>query len=451
MLEPLAGALFERLTTILPEGQGLDRSQLEADDLPPLASQYLLSLLDLESSERLATAVSLDRDWFDVGASALKRALRDVRRAAMQQARFPSSARESTLRRASREVVAHVVRPVHATAGAVFSDGSSSLPADEILERIRFFTAYEYLTAAAERLLHSAGESDIDREGLEELIRRADAEASKDWSGEEWLEVLAPLKELISAQVDDSTLPVRLLSMFFADKGRDDLVSRLVRYESDAGQESIAAGDLSRLIEGTLLARATSETVATESPAAAEPIVGNEPTGDSPASLEPNRSDQDEAASGPEPLWKRYQRHLGEPIGPPSGRRPEPQTASAPESESRDDILIEDRSQQPLWQRFRSASGPTKEDLELAAEVEGRVLGNAVGQRGEFIRDLFGGSEDRYVLALTVLEEAEDWTEASHFIADQIFRKHRINIYSSAAVQFTNAVEARFRATNPAG
>jgi hypothetical protein len=43
------------------------------------------------------------------------------------------------------------------------------------------------------------------------------------------------------------------------------------------------------------------------------------------------------------------------------------------------------------------------------------------------------------------LAEADNWNEASQIIASDIFRKHKVNIYSDAAVHFTNAVESRFR------
>ncbi len=45
---------------------------------------------------------------------------------------------------------------------------------------------------------------------------------------------------------------------------------------------------------------------------------------------------------------------------------------------------------------------------------------------------------------MDVLAEAPDWSSASSIIAERVFKPHRIDIYSDVAVDFTNAVEARY-------
>jgi hypothetical protein len=78
--------------------------------------------------------------------------------------------------------------------------------------------------------------------------------------------------------------------------------------------------------------------------------------------------------------------------------------------------------------------------------LEQRVLGpSGTPHRDQFVRHLFAGSQRAYEQALHHLEAASDWPTASRIIAEEVFRQHRVNIYSDPAVTFTNAVERRFR------
>jgi hypothetical protein len=148
------------------------------------------------------------------------------------------------------------------------------------------------------------------------------------------------------------------------------------------------------------------------------------------------------------PLWKRFQ-------GGSRRSRSASTESSAASSEE---------SSTPLWARFQSkndassepqasASGgdaarpvPSEPDLrdDLPA-LEQAVLGsNVPDQRDDYIRHLFDGSVSDYHSVLTMLQEADTWTEASRVIAREVFRAHQVNIYSDVAVRFTDAVEEQF-------
>jgi hypothetical protein len=62
-----------------------------------------------------------------------------------------------------------------------------------------------------------------------------------------------------------------------------------------------------------------------------------------------------------------------------------------------------------------------------------------------YVRQLFNGDEAAYRQILKRLRTADSWGEASQIIASDVFRAYKVNIYSDAAVHFTNAVESRFR------
>lgn len=163
------------------------------------------------------------------------------------------------------------------------------------------------------------------------------------------------------------------------------------------------------------------------------------------ASPAPERSDE-------EPLWMQLARSRDEEIAiPPSLAQP---AADSPPRYSGEP--------EPLWKRFAgdapaSTEGPVTSGRPSApagaarppeplARLETRVLGpSATERRNWYITHLTAGSEAEYRAVLEQLGAAPNWTEATQIIGREVFRKHRVNIYSDAALAFTDAVEARFR------
>jgi hypothetical protein len=135
------------------------------------------------------------------------------------------------------------------------------------------------------------------------------------------------------------------------------------------------------------------------------------------------------------PLWKRFQQR----------------TDDSPATPSADDAA------QPLWKSFKKdapapapeAAGSSPIPVREAPRLENQhvVLGTAVRHRERFIRDLFDGDEVAFRSVMASLADAPDWATASATIANEVFRPYRIDIYSATAVDFTNAVEARYSGT----
>jgi hypothetical protein len=91
-----------------------------------------------------------------------------------------------------------------------------------------------------------------------------------------------------------------------------------------------------------------------------------------------------------------------------------------------------------------TASGDESRSALEALEAD--VLGERhPAHRGMYVRELFNGAEDEYREVLARLREAGSWSEASQTIARDVFRANKVNIYSEAAVSFTDAVEAQYR------
>ncbi|MBL7977729.1 MAG: hypothetical protein JNN12_05255 [Bacteroidetes Order II. Incertae sedis bacterium] len=108
----------------------------------------------------------------------------------------------------------------------------------------------------------------------------------------------------------------------------------------------------------------------------------------------------------------------------------------------------------PLWKQFnqkvpseRVSTGPTTSDpnLEAAMRIEPLILGFLSPERRTwFLRTLFNNSPAFYLELLEKLRQCKTWNEASEVIAIALFLKNNIDIYSEAAVVFTDTVETRF-------
>jgi hypothetical protein len=92
---------------------------------------------------------------------------------------------------------------------------------------------------------------------------------------------------------------------------------------------------------------------------------------------------------------------------------------------------------------------PDEDDADegLSLDVlERSVLGPSGPRNRElFLDELFEGDVDEYAATLQRLLGAPSWAEASKIIAEDVFRKHQVNIYSDPAVLFTDAAELRYR------
>ena len=151
-----------------------------------------------------------------------------------------------------------------------------------------------------------------------------------------------------------------------------------------------------------------------------------------------------DAENRPEtPLWARFQSDdASEPDSAPAPSGRGGAASSRPGGES---TAGADGSEGAASRSTRPAAAPA-DQIEGLEQLEQSVLGERrPPQRSMYVRQLFNGSAAEYQRVLRRLEGCDDWSRASQIIAQDIFRKHKVNIYSDAAVRFTNAVESRFR------
>jgi hypothetical protein len=182
------------------------------------------------------------------------------------------------------------------------------------------------------------------------------------------------------------------------------------------------------------------------------PSTWDVPSGPRPVSSDVSENDAS-TNDGPVPLWKQFRASKG------SGNAENASSESSAGGTAR-------------WQQFGSSNASTSrasaaQNADATSEtpsnnasgdrssapstgrvdaLENEVLGDiAADRRRMFVQQLFKGSTDHYAEVLSTLRNATSWNEASQVIAQDVFRRNKINIYSDAAVSFTNAVERRYR------
>ncbi|MCZ6705001.1 MAG: hypothetical protein O6942_03790, partial [Bacteroidetes bacterium] len=116
------------------------------------------------------------------------------------------------------------------------------------------------------------------------------------------------------------------------------------------------------------------------------------------------------------------------------------QSAPAAESPSGVQGTIQGTMQSTL-----PAKLPSKSPNTPSTPCLGLDLGDALEHRDRFVEELFEGDVASFEQTLNRLSSVRSWDEASQILTIDVFRKYRIDIYSEAAILFTNAVERQVK------
>jgi hypothetical protein len=478
MSQSLAAALHERLLDTFPATQAYAPADWSGDAMPGPVAHFLEQLLRHRSRREARRLRRARSDWVDYDHPEMETAVRTFFDAMEAHTRVPADAWADTLRQATHHTTAHLVRPVHVLTDFVYAERQTELRLPEILWRMGFFGPYGYLRQAVQAF---GRKHDLDALGpnrFERFLHRVDERITDGYDAERWTQLLGPLFETARCATGREQVPTPVLTTFFGEKGRKDLEWALERYAQE-GHEAITPRVLRRLLEQAAAGDGPDD------PAPSDPAAGPSPVerDGREAPPEPDGTGGAGASAADDEIW-----------GVAGAARPEGNEAPEPSADEREDVPLwkqfqqgrtdaaagserndgksgGDRRQEPLWARFRQgsderlseavagarnagASGPAASSSGSSAggqndeleRLERAVLGRVKpSHRGVYIQQLFGGDETNYRQVLRRLADADSWGEASQLIASDIFRAHKVNIYSDAAVHFTNAVEDRFR------
>lgn len=471
MSRSLSDPLAERLLRSFPPDRAYTRTDWADDAMPDPVAHFLNQLLDHHSRREARRLRRARTNWVDYDDPEMEGAVRTFFRAVEGHTQVPADEWEDTVHQAARHTTAHLVRPARVLGTFVFGNRDKPLRLPEVLWRMDFFGPYAYLRKAVHAFAQKRDLDAFSPDRFEQFLYRVDERVTADFDADRWLRVLDPLFQVARRAVGRERVPVLLLQTFFAEKSATGIEQRLARYEAD-GHDEAGPKVLYRLIE---------EAASQDSPPAPESSSSRDldapptPDGvtDTPPEAEassdddiwgvagaarPEEGNEPQPASdgeGDAPLWQQFQR----------GRT---------RNEASDDETAE---QQPLWAQYRRGrdqrvsdavstdggaslaeesetedspdapiSGTAASEKSALEALERDILGTAnPPHRSVYVRQLFNGDRTAYREVLDRLRDAESWGEASQIIASDIFRTYKVNIYSDAAVHFTNAVESRFR------
>ncbi len=478
----LPDALRRHLLQRFPADRDYPRAVLQAEGMPPLVAAFLERALDrwLEIERE-----QLRSDWFDFDAQSVQQAEAQFFSVLARTARVPAEAWKATLGGSVDLVVRFLTTPARALTDALFEGDSEPLPTAEIRRRLSLFAAYLYFPEVAAAYLDKKQPETLDPQTLFHLLDRIDRRIVSDYRPDDWLALLDPLFGLARTVPTFDGVPASLLQRFFRAKGYEGIAEALEPHVGTAIDEII----LRRLLEPDADAPAPlppppsapaqekedsttaperpyaeaapeaelsdgtddSDEIEAESEDHVEPVPHNDlPSGMPEHAPDADAFDSEESEASeplptapetvdlpdePVPLWQRYAH----------GTEASPAAAETEVEEAEDTA--------PLWKRFAPGSGAAAATApgpvaapESLATVEGRVLGQTSPERrARFVKHMFKGDERAYAAVLRSLDEAPTWTEASRVIARDVFRPYKVNIYGDHAIDFTDAVESRYR------
>ena len=425
----LSDALYERLLDAFPPHRPYPPAAFRQAPMPAPVAHFLSELLGRRLGREAAPAPP--SAWFDAAHPEVQQARQALADALARHGRFPSEAWAAALHEAVEAVTGYLERPAAALVAFVFEGGGDGVSAETVMQRMRFFTGYDYLHEAVRLYVERRGSAIIERADFAQVLRRIDRTYTQDFDADAWVGLLTPLFDLArAARPGHETVPLPVLARFFEDKDAEVVVERLQAARARQGLAALDRAGLRRLLAA--FARETVTPAANGTPRPAAPAPAEVPAPAGPA--------------GPVPLWKQFQQGApprNAPARPAPPRTAPPAAPAAPAAPAHPAA----GAPQPRWMQFRAPAedaAPPPPPADRTA-LERAVLGEAGPiNRALFVKHLFRSDGDGYERVLRALYGAASWPEASRIIADEVFRKNGVNIYSEPAVLFTDAVEARF-------
>lgn len=448
----LAKPLHERLLQSFPADQAYTPADWNTDAMPGPVRHYLDHYVRHHGKQEANRLRRARTDWVNYDHPEVEQAARAFLKAAENHTQVPQDQWTETLRTASHRTADYLVRPVPTLTSFVFEDTSSAVPVSQIQWRMRFFGPYAYLRDAVQAFANKRNREALERDAFEQVLRRVDERMTADFDADRWVRLLDPLFEMAQRATGQKQVPLPLLRAFFEEKNAVRIADRLTAHELEGNADAADPDTLRRLIDAVLSKDSFERRDLPESPfdpdfqesteparvQSAEPSSPKEDTSEAAPMWKqfeqdiPRRSTETNTGNddGSQPLWTQFQKHTSPSPSDTNSRpsSPAPGSPSTPSSSPSDGTSLSTGSSDDLSALEREVFGPAN-----------------LPKRDLYVQKLFQGDEDAYRRVLERLRTTERWSEASQIIARDAFRAHQVNIYSDAAVHFTNAVEASFK------
>ena len=441
MKESILNRLDQSILTLLPPTSPVGSSDLRESGLPEGLVHFLLQTLDRRARLEAERIFRSPSTWFDQDDPNFQDLMQETAQRMTALARFPADEWPRASRQAAETMLAFLIEPASTLSHFAFSGESGSMAASDLRRRAGYFSWYPYMGKAVDAWLTRQDQQRVDRVSFEATMVHLDRKLTADYDPDQWMGLLQPLSNLMQfAGIQPAGMPVSMVVRFFEAKDQAVSAAAIASAARQHQADMITLPSLRAVLEASM--RPSPSTDSSEAPPPEPRTPTPAPPAVDPPVTDPPADDTDL------PLWKRFQQRTGQPEGSPGSPTQEPVQA------------------QPLWKSFEQRSGasegpssghvhpdsdPTAHGYPVheapGLESQHIVLGTAVRRRDRFIKNLFHGQEDAFTAVMEELAEAPDWATASALIAERVFRPYRIDIYSDTAVDFTNAVEARYSGT----
>lgn len=441
----LSDALSERLLETFPADQAYTKSDWTTDAMPSPVRHYLTHLLRHHHRREARQLRRARTEWVDYDHPEMEEATRTFIDAVEHHMQVPSDQWGETLRTSARRTTDHLVRPVPTLRSFVFEDATGSVPVPQVRWRMRFFGPYDYLRDAVQAFAKKRDRDAFAPDTFERVLRRVDERMTSDFDADRWLDLLEPLFDTARRATGGTQVPVSLLQTFFEEKNADTLAERLDTYKRTEGADAVSPDTLRRLIDAAPTEATSGEETSERRDAPATPL---DPDLHTPSESASTSDSSSEAAPKATPMWKQFEQNATRRRTETNGSNDEAQplwaqfqqrpSAAPPETDT--------SSSSPEPTSSPSSDGQSADGDDDLSALEREVFGPShTPKRKVYVDALFDGDRAAYRRVLKRLRTATSWSDASQIISSDVFRAFQVNIYSDAAVHFTNAIEASFR------
>ena len=235
MSRAIADPLADRLLRVYPADQAYAPSDWADAPMPASLRQFLRHRLRQQKAQEVHHLWKAHSDWVRRNHPAVQHAQQEYLKAIEPYFCVPPQEWEHTLRQAAQYVTAYLVRPRPVLMAFFFGNGTTC-SADRVRARLPYFGPYAYFHDAVEAFLEKQGDGTIARSDLEPFVERVDVQMTRDYTAEQWLDLLAPLFSLARVATDRAALPVSLLRRFFEQKNATWCIENIDAQRQDKTQ-----------------------------------------------------------------------------------------------------------------------------------------------------------------------------------------------------------------------
>jgi len=401
------------------------RSVLSDRTLPAVITRFL----DLELRFSIARGVAPLREQFRVDHRLESPAVETFTTGLMLTSTMPKSEFSDAFASAVEVAHAYLVRP-EATLAALLTNNEAETKLDkrffDILEHAAEYQYLSEITLAWAERLRAAGVTSVDEVTLYRQFRKIHRGVLANFPASEIAELLAPLYDLYSlAEIRSIERPI--LEDFFSDRG----MSRARSAVESTNANSLTLMELQLLLDNLFTSHGE-----TAEPAIAESAVAERAAAQGPSE---HSTSYDE--------FIRDLKSAGIPVVAPKRNA----QGNLPHLSISEERANEDTPSFSLHSTASKESAPAFEPAPIVREPQPTKAGPMPSveslidaeAKKKFVRKLFEGNEVDYQRYLSLLNQSENWKQASIYV-DAIFLRHRVNPYSKTAIRFADLIYSRF-------